>query len=140
MRAGVLRSAAAEAIAQERIAQDQRWGKQRHTAGDWILILAEELGELSKELLEGDRKASLDEAIQTAAVAQAIVEHLIEQPVHVTAKSHGVAINVDVSDVERLRRLMAEFHEQGEAEWIRDLEPIVTRVVDAVEVGGGESS
>ncbi len=65
----------------EREAQDKKWGfPQRNTYCEWSSILAEEVGELAKELNElnfgrGDRERMRAEAIQVAAVAVSILIH-----------------------------------------------------------------
>lgn len=69
-----------KAILAERERQDQKWGyPQENTYCEWASILAEEVGELAKELNElnfgrGDPEKMTDEAIQVAAVALAILE------------------------------------------------------------------
>lgn len=78
------RCAAARAIflvEQERDAQDEKWGfPQRNTHCEWSSILAEEMGELAKELNElnfgrGSRERMRAEAVQVAAVAVSILVH-----------------------------------------------------------------
>lgn len=61
-------------IMDERARQDAKWGIQNHEAGKWSLILAEELGEVAKSQLEGDRANYLTELIQSAAVLVAWLE------------------------------------------------------------------
>lgn len=69
-----------KAILDERERQDQKWGfPQENTYGEWGSILAEEAGELCKELNElnfgrGDQERMEAEAVQVAAVALAILE------------------------------------------------------------------
>lgn len=69
-----------QAIIAERERQDKKWGyPQKNTFCEWSSILAEETGELAKELNElnfgrGDLKRMEVEAIQVAAVAFAILE------------------------------------------------------------------
>lgn len=68
-------------ISREREAQDKKWGfPQRNTYCEWSSILAEEVGELAKELNElnfgrGDRARMRAEAVQVAAVAISILTH-----------------------------------------------------------------
>lgn len=68
-------------IGLEREAQDKKWGfPQRNTYCEWSSILAEEVGELAKELNElnfgrGDRARMRAEAVQVAAVAVSILVH-----------------------------------------------------------------
>lgn len=67
----------------ERDRQDQLWGyPQNNTFCEWSSILAEETGELVKELNDlnftcarGSKERVLTEAIQVAAVAVSIIEH-----------------------------------------------------------------
>lgn len=67
-------------ILEERDRQDQKWGfPQENTYCEWASILAEEVGELAKELNElnfgrGDIERMEAEAVQVAAVALAILE------------------------------------------------------------------
>ncbi len=74
-----------EEIAKERKRQDEKWGEQNHSPIEWIAILTEEVGEISKEALEfhfkhKKPKKSLanyrKELIQTAAVTVAMLESL----------------------------------------------------------------
>lgn len=71
----------------ERVAQESKWGQQNHHPVEYFAILAEEFGEVAKEVVEhnfcGDvviknkrLKAMREELIQTAAVAVAMVECL----------------------------------------------------------------
>lgn len=68
-------------ISAERDRQDEKWGfPQTNTFAEWAAILAEETGECCKELNElnfqdGNKETMIEEAIQTAAVAMAIIEH-----------------------------------------------------------------
>lgn len=45
-------------VRDERARQEEKWGRQRHTSLEWLMILAEEVGELAAEV--GER--STDEA------------------------------------------------------------------------------
>lgn len=76
-------------IALERIRQDGKWGEQNHSPIEWIAILGEEFGEVSKEALElwfgrwetpevYSAKVALyeKELIQVAAVAVSMLECL----------------------------------------------------------------
>ena len=72
------------AINSERFSQEIKWGKESNMVTDRglreymktkLVVLMEEVGELSKEVLDWDDLNNLvTEAIQVAAVAQAIVE------------------------------------------------------------------
>lgn len=57
------------AVSNERAAQDAKWGEQNHRDSVWMAILAEEVGEAAKAVLEG--KDLEKELIQVAAVAVA---------------------------------------------------------------------
>lgn len=71
-------------VAQERSRQDALWGEQNHDPQDYFAILAEEVGEVAKEVVEWrfsapdrrlDRLVLLRaELVQVAAVAVAMVE------------------------------------------------------------------
>lgn len=77
------------AIREERMRQDIKWGEQNHSDPVWLTVLAEEIGEAAKEVLE-QRAANgyvdvlppevtahlRDELIQSAAVLVAWIEHL----------------------------------------------------------------
>jgi NTP pyrophosphatase (non-canonical NTP hydrolase) len=72
-------------IAAERGRQHQKWGTQRHDFPVWITVLSEEVGEVSQAILQyrqvaSDRrlKAMREEAVQVAAVAVAMIEHIDE--------------------------------------------------------------
>ena len=65
----------------ERQRQDAKWGQQNHDPFTYITVLGEEFGELCQAALHrrfgGAASSGLrDEAVQTAAVALAIVECL----------------------------------------------------------------
>lgn len=72
-------------VGMERNRQNQKWGVQRHGFGDWMAILGEEFGEVSKEAVEYvfGRSESLvnlrNELVQVAAVAVQIIEHIDEE-------------------------------------------------------------
>ena len=75
-----------EEIKNERLAQDAKWGEQNHKPIEWVAILTEEIGEVSKEALEYhfkkyyrdvDQLANYrKELIQVAAVAVAMIQCL----------------------------------------------------------------
>lgn len=65
----------------ERCRQIEKWGKQNRDVCEWILILAEEFGEASKEANEvyfrqKDPLEYRQELVQTAAVCVAAIESL----------------------------------------------------------------
>lgn len=73
----------------ERDVQDSKWGKQRHTMGDWLKILIEEVGEVAQAMQIGDvcykdsdANDLYKELIQVAAVAAAIAEHVREEQIN----------------------------------------------------------
>ena len=70
-----------KAVDKEQESQFAKWGEQNHIQALWLLILAEEFGEVSKEVNELHfRKASIPnlkaELIQVAAVAASMYESL----------------------------------------------------------------
>lgn len=75
---------ALEDVIEERVLQDRKWGEQNHDIFLYLAILGEEYGETCQAALEArfskNREKALEhlreEAVQTAAVALAIVECL----------------------------------------------------------------
>ncbi|MGM0776939.1 MAG: hypothetical protein ACQEXE_10315 [Bacillota bacterium] len=74
------------AINNERIRQDNKWGKQRHDHGTWLIILMEEIGEVAEAMQkdkgwgkESDASDLYGELIQMAAVSVAIAEQVLEE-------------------------------------------------------------
>lgn len=65
-------------VNQERLRQDEKWEEQNHYPLYWLAILMEEVGELSKEIIE-DRSNLECELIQVAAVTKAMWESLKKQ-------------------------------------------------------------
>lgn len=65
-------------ILDERCAQQKKHGKEAdaHPPELWLVILAEEFGEVSKAVLNHDVNNYREELIQVAAVAMAAVENL----------------------------------------------------------------
>ena len=61
-------------IADERASQDRKWGEQTHSNDRWLTVLMEEVGEMSKENLEGRPDRYRAELVQVAAVACAMLE------------------------------------------------------------------
>lgn len=69
-------------ILQERDRQDAKWGSQRTlTKEKWMLILMEEVGETTKEILEQNEDLYHKELVQVAAVALAALESFHAQRV-----------------------------------------------------------
>ena len=60
----------------ERRNQDKKFGIQNHKIHKWLSILGEEVGECHKAALEGNDTELIEELIQVAAVAQAIIESI----------------------------------------------------------------
>lgn len=58
-------------ILKERARQDQKWGVQNHSDERWYLILAEEVGEVAKSIVENDTENLEYELIQVMAVVYA---------------------------------------------------------------------
>lgn len=61
-------------ILEERGRQDRKWGEQNHQDMRWMTILTEEVGEVAKEILEGEITKTRAELVQVAAVAVAWLE------------------------------------------------------------------
>lgn len=73
-------------VLKERYRQNGKWGHQRHSYGDWLIILTEEVGELAQAMQrakgegkETDADNLYEEAIHVAAVASAIAEQVKEE-------------------------------------------------------------
>lgn len=76
--AQALRAEALKLINKEREKQNKKFGYQRHSPGKWMLILQEEIGEYSKDVLEGNLVGQYEELIQICAVAVSMLEHAVE--------------------------------------------------------------
>ena len=63
-------------ILSERNKQDVKWGEQNHDIYKWLAILGEEVGEVNKAALEDQYDEVVDELVQIAAVAVAMIESL----------------------------------------------------------------
>ena len=63
-------------ILSERNKQDVKWGEQNHDIYKWLAILGEEVGEVNKAALEDQYDEVIDELVQVAAVAVAMIESL----------------------------------------------------------------
>ena len=72
-------------VNQERVRQNAKWGfPQDNTPFEWVSILTEEVGEFAQAMNDallgkagnGNMTKALQEAVQVAAVAVSIVEHL----------------------------------------------------------------
>ena len=79
---------AVDKVIAERIRQNKKWGyPQKNTPFEWVSILTEEVGELAQatnDAFMGQIKSNqtdkiVHEAIQIAAVAVAIIEHLSKE-------------------------------------------------------------
>ncbi len=77
-------------VCDERKRQDEKWGQQRHGLPVWLTVLTEECGEVSERILalrseqDAERRAAIawqlrQEATQVAAVAVAMLEHIMEE-------------------------------------------------------------
>lgn len=73
-------------VSLERERQNSKWGKQRHSDGDWLKILIEEVGEVAQAMQKDqgwgkDTDASdlYTELIHAAAVAVAMAEQVKEE-------------------------------------------------------------
>lgn len=72
----------------ERSRQNEKWGRQRHSYGEWLKILVEEVGEVAQAMQKGnewvkdsDSSNLYEELIQVSAVAQAVAEQVKEESV-----------------------------------------------------------
>ncbi|RBP89375.1 MazG-like nucleotide pyrophosphohydrolase family protein [Cytobacillus firmus] len=81
-----LKNNALLAVEKERFRQNAKWGRQRHSYGDWLKILVEEVGEVAQAMQTGqgwgkgsDANDLYKELIQVAAVAVAIAEQIEEE-------------------------------------------------------------
>jgi NTP pyrophosphatase (non-canonical NTP hydrolase) len=70
----------------ERDRQNRKWGRQRHTDGNWLKILGEEFGEVCQAMQAdmgwgktSDASNKRVELIQLAAVAVAMAEQILEE-------------------------------------------------------------
>ena len=81
---------AVDKVIAERIRQNEKWGyPQNNTPFEWVSILTEEVGEMAQatnDAFMGQIKSNqtdkiVHEAIQIAAVAVAIIEHLSKEKV-----------------------------------------------------------
>lgn len=73
-------------VIEERYRQNAKWGHQRHSHGDWLMILTEEVGEVAEAMQkskgwgkETDADNLYEELIHVAAVASAIAEQVLEE-------------------------------------------------------------
>lgn len=85
-----LRKDALDLVDDERTRQDAKWGPQRHGLTVWMTVLVEECGEVSERILalrnaeDPSKRAAIivgleEEATQVAAVAVAMLEHIMEE-------------------------------------------------------------
>jgi NTP pyrophosphatase (non-canonical NTP hydrolase) len=68
-------------IEQENQAQIQKWGIQSHNLYVWYAIIAEEIGEIAKAILQyehenGDKEAIIKESIQSVTLLLKLIEML----------------------------------------------------------------
>jgi NTP pyrophosphatase (non-canonical NTP hydrolase) len=89
----------------ERKRQDEKWGRQDHGPDMWLPILAEELGEVAKAILEGDPGDYRKELIQIAAVAIAALEALGRG---IFIKGSVVALQTEVAELREKYKMLEE--------------------------------
>ena len=65
-----------DAIAQEIVRQDEKWGIQDHSLGDWWLIVGEEDGEAAAAILQGRFSVAECELIHAITVRVRMIEKL----------------------------------------------------------------
>jgi NTP pyrophosphatase (non-canonical NTP hydrolase) len=82
----VLRMDVLSDVDKERTRQNELWGKQKHSLGDWLKILVEEVGEVAQAMQkekdwgkDSDASNLYEELVHTAAVAVAIAEQVKEK-------------------------------------------------------------
>lgn len=64
-------------VLKERVRQDIKWGANRRLdTGTWLKILVEEVGEVAKADLEGNRQEMLKELVQVVASSLAWLESM----------------------------------------------------------------
>lgn len=63
-----------------------KWGIQEHPLEKWMCIFLEEVGELSKEVLEENPNKMLNESIQVATLSLKLVEMILNK---IKAKEGG---------------------------------------------------
>ena len=75
-----------EAILNERLRQNDKWGHQRHTMETWLTILIEEVGEAAQAMQTekgwgkpSDASDLYEELIHVSAVASAMAEQVLEE-------------------------------------------------------------
>lgn len=73
-------------VLEERERQNQKWGLQRHSYGDWLKVLGEEFGEVCQAMQvkkgwgkPSDAQDLYKELIHLSAVASAIAEQVREE-------------------------------------------------------------
>lgn len=76
----ILRDKIINDLLMERVKQDSKWGIQKHSPETWMTILMEEIGEISKEVVElkfghkFDSSNYRNEMIQACALLIAMIE------------------------------------------------------------------
>ncbi|WP_198589124.1 nucleoside triphosphate pyrophosphohydrolase family protein [Mycobacteroides abscessus] len=75
-------------VLKERVRQNRKWGMQRHSHGDWLKILIEEVGEVAQAMQkekswgkDTDADDLYTELIHVSAVASAMAEQVLEERV-----------------------------------------------------------
>ncbi|MCU9614115.1 MazG-like family protein [Caldibacillus lycopersici] len=79
----------------ERLRQNRKWGIQRHDQGTWLMILAEEFGEVAQAMQKAkgwgkptDASDLYTELIHLSAVAVAIAEQIKEEGAAIEIGNH----------------------------------------------------
>lgn len=57
--------------------QDRKWGIRDNDSGQWMLILTEEIGEMSEAILQGRQVDAYDEIVQSIAVLVRMAEKVL---------------------------------------------------------------
>lgn len=106
-----------ELVREERRRQDEKWGyPQKRTPFEWISILTEEVGELAQATNDaftggkwtGDPDRVRAEAVQVAAVAVSILEHLGWPSFDAVILDHAARVNRPAMDWGKVKELLDE--------------------------------
>jgi chromosome segregation ATPase len=110
-------------IGAERKRQDEKWGQQNHEDPYWLGILVEEVGELAKEIIEGNHALSRRrELVQVAAVAVAWIECMERR----AGYTHLSALASDTATPKGGMYWYCQIHKRGEGWTTTVPEPPIT--------------
>lgn len=66
-------------IINERIRQDEKWGPQHHTPGEWLAILMEEVGEVAEEISGTYERYPVNELVSRIYTIGRISKHWLDE-------------------------------------------------------------